>query len=133
MRELEIRHDPAPDTFVEKLRYAPVFLDERPTLFVVAFNLEQCLKPEGVMLLKYMAFFETEEAITEDFKISHFAKANAPAIAYPYLRAFVSQVTSLAGFDCVTLPVKNFASDLKPTRALPGVEAPPPQISSPSE
>ena len=52
--------------------------------------------------------FITDEEITEDFKISHFPKINAPAIAYPYLRAFVSNLTLQSGVDPAMLPTINF-------------------------
>lgn len=49
-----------------------------------------------------------DEAITEDFKLSLFPKINAPAIAFPYLRAFVSNLTLQAGLKPVILPSINF-------------------------
>jgi len=52
--------------------------------------------------------FETDEEITEEFKNSHFPKINAPAIAYPYLRAYVSNLTLQSGVTPVMLPTINF-------------------------
>ena len=46
--------------------------------------------------------------ITEDFKLSSFPKINAPAIAFPYLRAFVSNLTLQSGLEPVILPSINF-------------------------
>ena len=57
------------------------------------------------------AFFNFEivdEKITEDFKLSSFSKINAPAIAFPYLRAFVSNLTLQSGLEPVILPSINF-------------------------
>lgn len=49
-----------------------------------------------------------DEKITEDFKLSSFPKVNAPAIAFPYLRAFVSNLTLQSGLKPVILPSINF-------------------------
>ena len=52
--------------------------------------------------------FRLDEEITEEFKLSDFPKINAPAIAFPYLRALVSNITLQSGFDPVMLPSINF-------------------------
>ncbi len=49
-----------------------------------------------------------DEQITDEFKLSSFPKINAPAIAFPYLRAFISNVTLQAGLEPVILPSINF-------------------------
>lgn len=52
--------------------------------------------------------FEADTEITDEFKNSDFPKINAPAIAFPFLRAFISNFTLQAGFDSVILPSINF-------------------------
>lgn len=52
--------------------------------------------------------FKLDEDITEEFKISDFPKINAPAIAFPYLRAFISNLTLQSGYKPVMLPSINF-------------------------
>lgn len=52
--------------------------------------------------------FSIDENITEEFKISDFPRVNAPAIAFPYLRALISNITLQAGFKPVILPSINF-------------------------
>ncbi len=52
--------------------------------------------------------FHLDEKITEDFKLSDFPKVNAPAIAFPYLRAYISNLTLQSGFEPVILPSINF-------------------------
>jgi len=54
--------------------------------------------------------FELEEAVTEVFKVSDFLKVNAPAIAFPYVRAFISNITLQSGFEPIILPSINFAN-----------------------
>lgn len=52
--------------------------------------------------------FKIDEDISEEFKLSNFPKINAPAIAFPYLRAFVSNLTLQSGFEPIILPSINF-------------------------
>ena len=76
--------------------------------FLVIFDLS--LSPEEGFLLsvQYVARFETDEPIDENFKESNFVKINAPAIAYPFLRAYVSNLTLNSGLSPVILPTINF-------------------------
>ena len=57
--------------------------------------------------------FELDIAMTEEFKNSHFPKVNAPAIAFPYLRAFISNLTLQSGIKPVILPSINFVEFAK--------------------
>ena len=52
--------------------------------------------------------FETDETLTEEFKNSPFLKINAPAIAFPYLRSYISMLTMQSGLGTVVLPSVNF-------------------------
>lgn len=53
-------------------------------------------------------FFVADEPITEEFKNSSFPMVNAPAIAFPYLRSFISIFTMQSGFAPVLIPSINF-------------------------
>ncbi|HCM9313558.1 TPA: protein-export chaperone SecB [Enterobacter ludwigii] len=57
--------------------------------------------------------FECDESLDENFWNGNFHKINAPAIAYPYLRAFVSTVLLNAGLESVNLPSINFVEMAK--------------------
>ena len=63
--------------------------------------------------IKMLFVFELADDITEDFKVSDFPKINAPAIAFPYLRALISNITLQAGFRPVMLPSINFVEFVK--------------------
>jgi len=52
-------------------------------------------------------------SVDEEFMKSPFVKVNAPAILYPYLRAFVSSFMATAGFQTPILPSINFAQRLQ--------------------
>ena len=46
---------------------------------------------------------EDNEAI-----IKNYFYINAPAILFPYIRAYISSLTALSGFETITLPTINF-------------------------
>lgn len=89
------------------LRFEKVFGRENKKSFKIIFYLTVNDKKFNLDV-KAMFDFITDEEITEDFKNSHFPKINAPAIAYPYLRAFVSNLTLQSGVDPAMLPTINF-------------------------
>lgn len=55
------------------------------------------------------AIFETTIPVTDDFLASDFAKLSAPAISFPFLRAFISNFTLNAGYNPIILPAFNFS------------------------
>ena len=54
--------------------------------------------------------FSLTESVTEDFKTSDFVKINAPAIAYPYVRSYVSNLTLQSGISPIIIPTVNFVA-----------------------
>lgn len=60
------------------------------------------------LTVEYSSFFETDEDIIESFKSSNFVTINAPAIAYPFLRSFISTITLNAGYEPILMPTINF-------------------------
>lgn len=40
--------------------------------------------------------------------LSNYFNVNAPAILFPYIRAYISTLTTLSGFKTITLPTINF-------------------------
>jgi len=76
--------------------------------FAVAFDFN-LYSDEGFQLnLKHIFIFECDQPLNEKFWSGTFHKVNAPAIAYPYLRAFVSTILLNAGLESVYLPSVNF-------------------------
>lgn len=53
-------------------------------------------------------FFEFDSQISDDMK-GMFVRINAPAILFPYVRAYVSTLTSLSGIEPVILPTLNLS------------------------
>lgn len=57
------------------------------------------------------AVFVVDTKIDIEFLQTHFVKLNAPAIVYPFVRSFVSNLSVNAGFPAIILPAINFASE----------------------
>lgn len=89
------------------LKSGSLFSENEKKSFGVGFNLE-VKDIEFDLSIEALFRFSLDEEITEEFKLSDFPKINAPAIAFPYLRALVSNLTLQSGFDPVMLPSINF-------------------------
>lgn len=89
------------------LKSVNFFPEEDKNLFGVGFNID-VKDTEFDLTIEALFMFKIDEDITEEFKLSNFPKINAPAIAFPYLRAFVSNLTLQSGFEPVILPSINF-------------------------
>ena len=77
-------------------------------IFSVVFNIE-IVQKEGLQLkTEFITWFRTSEIINEQFKKSDFPTINAPAIAFPFLRSFISVVSLNAGYSAILLPSINF-------------------------
>lgn len=94
------------------LRVGQIYPDNKENIFGVGFKIS--FQQEGYLIKAEMRFFfETDSPITEEFKNSSFPTINAPAIAFPYLRSFLSVVTMQAGYPPVMLPSINFVEFAK--------------------
>lgn len=89
------------------LRFKKVFDSKNKNFFKIIFYLMVNDKKFNLDI-EAMFDFLTDEEISEEFKNSHFPEINAPAIAYPYLRAYVSNLTLQSGVTPVMLPTINF-------------------------
>jgi preprotein translocase subunit SecB len=76
--------------------------------FVIDFNLKLKIEKNHVLIIQYVSQFETSEDIKDKDQKSHFFSVNAPAIAYPFLRAYVSNFLLSSGYEPLILPTINF-------------------------
>lgn len=95
------------------------FTDERQDIFLVIFNGRVVGRIPDIddgyeLSVEYMARFQTDEPIDDEFKRSHFVKQNAPAIAFPFFRAYLANIALLSGYGPLILPAVNFTK-LKPS------------------
>lgn len=79
--------------------------------YAVNFNVALSRENKSFQLsLKASAIFVTQKPIDDEFKESGFVKINSPAIAFPYIRSFISTLTTNAGINPVVLPAYNFSN-----------------------
>lgn len=57
-----------------------------------------------------VAFFQSTQALSEDFNDSPFLKISVPAIVFPYIRSFISTLTVNSGINPIVLPIFNFTN-----------------------
>lgn len=83
------------------------FSEENSKEFGIGFRIN--IKDEEFNILMEMVFlFELDEDVDEKFKQSEFLTINAPAIAFPYVRSYISNLTLQSGFSPIILPSVNF-------------------------
>lgn len=88
------------------------FPEDKKESFGVTFNIE--IKDKRFdLVLEAIFMFTVDGEISEEFKLSDFPKINAPAIAFPYLRAYISNLTLQSGFEAIMLPSINFVNLVK--------------------
>jgi preprotein translocase subunit SecB len=90
-----------------KLSFTSAFTELDNREFLIIFSIE-LTGIEFNLSAEYAARFATDEDIDDNFKESNFVKINAPAIAFPYLRAYIGNLTVNSGFQPVVLPTINF-------------------------
>lgn len=86
------------------------FDDEINTEYAVAF---ECALSNELWDLKtvFVAVFKTSDPIDAEFMESDFVKVNSPAIAFPYLRSFITTLTTNSGVPPFILPAYNFTKE----------------------
>ncbi|WP_236450772.1 protein-export chaperone SecB [Stutzerimonas stutzeri] len=93
------------------LNHTAAYAEDSSRAFAIIFDFSTVLPEQSLELeLEYLAEFKTDEDISDEFKQSGFPKVNAPAIAFPYLRAFISNLLLSGGHNPVLLPSINFAA-----------------------
>ncbi len=86
-----------------------IIKDEELNKFAVHFLLN--LKNKNFDLaVNSVAIFLTDVKLESEFLDSAFCNINAPAIAFPYIRTYVSNLTLNSGFNPIILPSFNFVN-----------------------
>ena len=82
--------------------------------FAIVFDLKLVnVKKLFNLTIKAIGHFRVTESIQPEFFDSPFMTVNAPAIGFPYLRAFLSNFMLSAGYDPIMLPSYNFTKFAK--------------------
>ena len=95
------------------VNFEQIYLESNSKSFIIRFNVTVTNAGEFDIDIIYDAVFNTNEDVDKEFKNSHFPNINAPAIAYPFLRSYISFLTLNSGFDPAILPTINFVDFLK--------------------
>lgn len=77
--------------------------------FYISFNLDIDDAAYKLEIEAIYKFHLVDGVIDDAFKNSSFPKVNAPAIAFPYLRATVANITLQSGLEPLMLPSINFS------------------------
>ncbi len=86
-----------------------IIKDDELNKFTVHFLLN--LKNKNFDLsVNSVALFLTDVKLGSEFLDSDFCNINAPAIAFPYIRTYVSNLTLNSGFNPIILPSFNFVN-----------------------
>lgn len=91
------------------LKFNTVFIPENDKEYILEFYLSlKNPNPSFYLNLKVCAHFSTTEAMNDEFKNSSFLDINSPAIVFPYIRTFISNLTLNSGYNPIVLPMFNF-------------------------
>jgi len=104
LRKTDFEEDTKEPTF----SVGTAFSSDALNSFLIVFDLSIKADESHMLTVKYIAKFEAGSDILEDERESPFFSINAPAIAYPFLRAFVANFMLSSGFEPIMLPTINF-------------------------
>lgn len=113
VEELSIKALPANSDVDEGFSYEVSFTDEQRDLAFIVFDFNLVTSEGFHVSIKFKAIFGTDKELTEEERGSKFFSVNAPAIAFPFLRAYVSNLLLQSGMEPIVLPSVNFAAMVK--------------------
>lgn len=91
-----------------KFSLATAFSEDCLNAFSIVFDLQVKVGNDRALTVKYISEFQADQDISEDERSLHFFSINAPAIAFPFLRAYIANFMLSSGFDPMILPTINF-------------------------
>lgn len=94
------------------LKLSDILVADNPNWFVKVFHIDLITTAPNLEVasysVEYHTVFESTLPIDDNFLKSDFARISAPAIGFPYVRAFISNLSLQAGLQLVILPSINF-------------------------
>lgn len=95
---------------IEQMEFSvsTAFSTEEINSFLIVFELKLQADDEYTLSIRHLSHFEASMEIKEEDRQSPFFSINAPAIAYPFLRAYVANFLLSSGFEAKLLPTINF-------------------------
>ncbi|WP_081455920.1 protein-export chaperone SecB [Pseudogulbenkiania ferrooxidans] len=111
------------DSHKDVLSVGARFDEGSPQHFSIVFDLSLLADSCKELSVVYCADFKLNRDVDRDWvDNSPFANVNAPAIAYPFLRAFVANIMLNSGYEPVMLPALNFQSRFNEKKAARSAE-----------
>lgn len=105
---LLLQSDEIPDEM--EFSVSTAFSTDELDRFLVVFNIKLQADSEHMIELRHLSQFKADIDIKEEDRESPFFSINAPAIAYPFLRAYVANLMLNSGFEPAMLPTINFVN-----------------------
>jgi len=100
-----------PEDLEANLKFTPKFKDDEPHHYLIEFKVDMVSEKDSFGVhATAIAFFQSEQEITEQFMESPFVQQNSPAIAFPFIRSFLSTLSTNIGIDPIILPAFNFSA-----------------------
>lgn len=96
----------------DKFGFGHAFSEEDDHSFLLVFDVVLDIGDGFFIEVNYLAEFEADEAIDQK-EHRKILQINAPAIAYPFLRSYISTVLLNSGFEPILLPTVNFIEAAK--------------------
>ena len=91
------------------LKFKTVFIPDNDKEYILEFNILLTNESDSFKLdLKVSANISTTETMDDEFKKSQFLDINSPAIVFPFIRTFISNLTLNSGYNPIVLPMFNF-------------------------
>lgn len=116
VEEFSIKRNPVKQGKIDFKIKPSGLIDENQKLFKLILDIQIIDSAASFNInLIALGFFEFKEVKTPE-TLSNYFYTNAPALIFPYIRAYVSSITALSGLKAVNLPVMNLSSlkeDLK--------------------
>ena len=83
--------------------------EDEKKIFMVEFDAKVNNTPKTILFsTKFRVIFKSQNNVTKEYLDSPGIRINSPAIAFPFLRSFVSTVSVNAGYPPIILPSINF-------------------------
>lgn len=83
-------------------------LDRKKKTFTLQLDVEVSDENKAFDIkLTAVGIYQFKDELVEEHELSNYFLVNAPAIMFPYIRAYISTVTALSGLHAVNLPVLN--------------------------
>jgi preprotein translocase subunit SecB len=103
------------------LKLSDLMLPDSPHLFAKVFNIAMQTPSFGTEIIhcnvEYHTVFECNSPVDDKFLKSEFGRISAPAIGFPFVRAFISTISLQAGLAPIIIPSINFVQFSKEMEA----------------